>query len=59
MGFWFFLLLLAAAAAPPWWRHSRDWGYVPAGLLFALLLVWVVVIGMGWIDFAPPWAVRG
>ncbi|HEV7372847.1 DUF3309 family protein [Arenibaculum sp.] len=59
MGFWFFLLLvLVVVAALPWWRHSREWGYVPGSLLFTLLLVWLVMIWMGWIAFALPWTAR-
>lgn len=56
-GFWvIFVLLLMFLIALPVYPHSRQWGYYPsgaaaAGMLFVLILIW-----LGYLIFAWPWA---
>lgn len=56
-GFWFLLVLLILIfVAMPWWPYSRGWGYFPGGILIALLLLWLLLIWLGYIAWAWPWA---
>ena len=41
------VLLLMLVGALPTWPHSRDWGYVPGGLLGLGLLVVIVLAVTG------------
>jgi hypothetical protein len=41
------LLVLMLIGAVPTWPHSRSWGYMPSGVLGALLLVVVVLLLLG------------
>lgn len=55
-GFWLFvILLIALILVTPWWPHSRGWGYWPGGTLLTILVVWLVLVWMGWIVFSLPW----
>ena len=55
IGFWllllFFVLLLAVA---PVWPYSRAWGIGPAGLMVAIILLWLGLIWFGFVVFAWP-----
>ena len=56
IGFWvlaFFALVILIAV--PWWPFSRRWGYLPAGVAGAALLLWFAMIWFGIILFTPPW----
>ena len=56
LGFWILIFLIVLLVfAGPWWPYSGTWGYAPAGVLVALLVVWLFVIWLGWIAFLPPW----
>jgi len=56
-GFWILLLLLLLLIALiPAWPYSGEWGYGPAGAVFALLVVWLLFVWFGMIAFAWPWA---
>lgn len=48
------LLLLTLAVMVPVWPHSREWGYVPAAIIGALLLVWICLIWFGFVAFWLP-----
>lgn len=41
------LLILALVGALPSWRHSRRWGYAPAGSLGAIVAVLLVLLLIG------------
>jgi uncharacterized membrane protein YdcZ (DUF606 family) len=41
------VLVLALIGALPNWPHSRNWGYLPGGLLGALVLATVVLLLLG------------
>jgi hypothetical protein len=51
------LLLLALLLAGPWWPYSRGWGFTPAGVILAGLLLWALIAWFAFIPFAWPWAV--
>jgi ABC-type polysaccharide/polyol phosphate export permease len=53
------LLLLVLLAALPTWPYSRTWGYYPSGFATMLLIVVILMIVFGALDFtyrapAPP-----
>jgi hypothetical protein len=41
------VVLLLLIGAIPAWPHSRNWGYVPSGLLGVVLVVLIVLAVMG------------
>ncbi|MGA0611161.1 DUF3309 family protein [Caldimonas sp. KR1-144] len=41
------VLILMLIGAVPTWPHSRSWGYLPSGVLGAVLLVLVVMLLTG------------
>ncbi|HTR02212.1 MAG TPA: DUF3309 family protein [Thermoanaerobaculia bacterium] len=41
------LLLLLLLGAAPRWSYSRDWGYLPSGLLGVIVLVVLVMLLTG------------
>ncbi|HTY40919.1 MAG TPA: DUF3309 family protein [Thermoanaerobaculia bacterium] len=41
------LLLLLLLGAVPRWSYSRDWGYLPSGLLGVIVLVVLVMLLTG------------
>lgn len=41
------VLILMLLGAIPTWPHSRSWGYVPSGVLGAVVLVVLVLLVMG------------
>ncbi|HEV7263894.1 MAG TPA: DUF3309 family protein [Falsiroseomonas sp.] len=51
------LLVLALLLAGPWWPYSRRWGFTPAGVILAGLLLWALIAWLAFIPFAWPWAV--
>jgi hypothetical protein len=56
-GFWVIaILVLLLILLIPAWPYSARWGYTPAGLALALIVVWGVLIWMGWIAVTWPWA---
>jgi hypothetical protein len=56
LGFWVLIFFaFVTLMVVPWWPFSRRWGYAPAGLLGALLLLWFAMIWFGLILFAWPW----
>jgi hypothetical protein len=57
-GFWILLLLLIAlVASAPFYPYNRGWGTRPATILAILMVVWLLVIFLGFVSFALPWAV--
>jgi hypothetical protein len=40
-------LILMLTGALPTWSHSRDWGYVPGGLLGVGLVIVIVLVLTG------------
>jgi Protein of unknown function (DUF3309) len=49
------LLSLLLVAVGPWWPFSRGWGYTPLAGLVGMLLVWMLVVWLGWVAFIWPW----
>lgn len=45
------VIVLLLLAVIPTWPHSRGWGYNPAGLIAAILLIFIVLWLLGVIDF--------
>lgn len=45
------VLVILVAGSYPAYPYSRNWGYRPSGLLGLLLVVFLIVILLGWI----PW----
>ncbi len=43
------VLILLLVGAIPTWPHSREWGYVPSGLIGTILLI--VVILLYWVAY--------
>lgn len=41
------LLILMLVGAMPTWPHSRSWGYMPSGVIGALVLILLVLVLMG------------
>lgn len=41
------ILVLIVIGALPTWSHSRQWGYVPSGVLGTVLLVLVILLVLG------------
>jgi len=41
------LLLLLLLGAVPRWSYSRDWGYLPSGLLGVIVLVVLIMLLTG------------
>lgn len=41
------VLVLMLLGTIPTWPHSREWGYMPSGLLGVVLLVVLVLLLMG------------
>jgi hypothetical protein len=52
------ILILLLVGALPTWPYARSWGYAPSGLLTALLVVFLIVLLMGWMPWGFPVAVR-
>lgn len=45
------IIVLLLLAVIPTWPYSRGWGYNPAGLIVAILLIFLVLWLLGVIDF--------
>lgn len=45
------VIVLLLLAVIPTWPYSRGWGYNPAGLIAAILLIFLVLWLLGVIDF--------
>ena len=57
LGFWVLIFFaFVTLMVVPWWPFSRTWGYAPAGLAAALVLIWLAMLWYGLIVFAWPWA---
>jgi hypothetical protein len=41
------LILLLVGAIPGAWGHSKDWGKGPAGLVFIVLLIIIILVLTG------------
>lgn len=41
------VLILLLVGAIPTWPHSREWGYVPSGLIGTILLIVVILLLLG------------
>jgi len=55
MAFWILALLcVALLAAGPWWPYSRGWGFAPIGVALAALLLWLLILWMGWVPYLQP-----
>lgn len=54
------LLILMLLGSFPHWPYSRGWGYSPLGIIFTILIIYVVLVLLGHIDvvfFSRPVAV--
>jgi hypothetical protein len=40
----------------PFYPYSRSWGYLPASIVLLVLIVFVVLIGLDYIELWYPWA---
>ena len=40
-------LILLLMGALPTWPHSREWGYLPSGVLGFILLVLIILVLLG------------
>ncbi len=45
------IIVLLLLAVIPTWPYSRGWGYNPAGLILAILLIFLVLWLLGVIEF--------
>lgn len=45
------VIVVLLLAVIPTWPHSRSWGYNPAGIIAAILLIFLVLWLLGVIDF--------
>jgi hypothetical protein len=43
----FVVILLLVLITVPTWRYSKEWGYMPSGILTLLLLVVLVLLVLG------------
>ncbi|MBP1752364.1 MAG: hypothetical protein H6Q57_1200 [Geobacteraceae bacterium] len=41
------VLILLLMGALPTWPHSREWGYLPSGVLGFILLVLIILVLLG------------
>ncbi|MET0518417.1 MAG: DUF3309 domain-containing protein [Burkholderiaceae bacterium] len=41
------VLVMMVAAAAPTWPYSRGWGYVPSGVMSAIVVLLLIVLFMG------------
>jgi hypothetical protein len=41
------ILILLLLGVIPTWSHSRDWGYMPSGLIGTVLIVVLILVLMG------------
>jgi Protein of unknown function (DUF3309) len=41
------ILILILIGVIPTWPHSRDWGYVPGGIVGIILIVVLILLLMG------------
>ena len=48
------LLVVLLIAAVPRWPYSAGWGYSPAGLLAAVILILLILWLLGIIEFRDP-----
>ena len=58
MGWTFLLiiLILALILAYPAWPYSRAWGYVPTGVVTAVLILILLLAFLGYVTLWYPWA---
>jgi hypothetical protein len=57
LGFWLLLILLILlTAALPVYPYSRGWGYVPLAIISVFLVIWMILIWLGWLALVWPWA---
>lgn len=40
-------LMLLGVAAVPAWPYSRSWGYLPSGMIGALLVILIAILATG------------
>lgn len=41
------VLILLLVGAFPTWPHSREWGYLPSGMLGTILLILLILVLLG------------
>lgn len=41
------VLILLLVGAFPTWPHSREWGYLPSGVLGTILLILLILVLLG------------
>ena len=41
------VLILLLMGALPTWPHSREWGYLPSGVLGFILLILIILVLLG------------
>ena len=45
------LLVILLFAAVPSWPYSRGWGYYPSGIVGVILIVFIVLLLLGQLNF--------
>jgi hypothetical protein len=45
------LLVVLLLAAAPTWPYSREWGYYPSGTLGTVLVIFLVLMLLGYVRF--------
>lgn len=56
LGFWILVILIVLVLASiPSWPYSRGWGAGPVGILLVVLIIWLVLIFMGTVEWQWPW----
>jgi len=44
-----FLLIIVLLAVAPAWPYSRGWGYYPSGTLGTILVIFIVLVLLGYL----------
>lgn len=44
-----FIILIALIASLPTYPYSRDWGYVPSGIISVILVIILIMLLMGFV----------
>lgn len=43
------ILIIVLIGALPTWPHSRSWGYMPGGVVGAIIIILLILLLMGYI----------
>ena len=55
-GLFLLLLIILLIASIPTYPYSRGWGYTPAGVLAAVIVVYLLLVWFGVVALWYPWA---